>query len=130
MASLADINRRILKLQKQAEALREREKRGVIASIRAAIEDYEITAAELGFAAPDGAPRRRGRPPAGKSAAAGPTGRGRRAAKPAVVRYRDDAGNSWTGRGKRPNWFKDALAAGKSAEDLLVKSDDAAAAGS
>lgn len=36
------------------------------------------------------------------------------------VKFRDEAGNSWTGHGKRPNWFKDALASGKSPEDLLV----------
>ncbi len=127
MTSLADINRRILKLQKQAEALRDREKRGVIASIRAAIEDYDISAAELGFTAADGTARRRGRRPADKAAAANPSTRTRRATKPSVIRYRDDAGHSWTGRGKRPNWFKEALAAGKTAEDLLVKSDDAVA---
>ncbi len=36
------------------------------------------------------------------------------------VKFKDDAGNTWTGHGKRPNWFKDALAGGKSPEDLLA----------
>ncbi len=36
------------------------------------------------------------------------------------VKFKDDAGNTWTGHGKRPNWFKDALAQGKSPEDLLT----------
>jgi DNA-binding protein H-NS len=38
-----------------------------------------------------------------------------------VIRFRDEAGNSWTGRVKRPNWFKAAIAAGKKPEDLAVK---------
>ncbi len=38
-----------------------------------------------------------------------------------MIRFRDEAGNSWTGRGKRPNWFKAAIAAGKKPEDLAVK---------
>jgi len=37
-----------------------------------------------------------------------------------VIRFRDDAGNGWVGRGKRPNWFKAALAACKTPEDLAV----------
>jgi len=37
-----------------------------------------------------------------------------------VAKYTDGAGRTWSGVGKRPNWFKDALAAGKTAEELLV----------
>nr|WP_315232909.1 H-NS family nucleoid-associated regulatory protein [uncultured Albidiferax sp.] len=38
-----------------------------------------------------------------------------------VIKYKDEAGNSWTGHGKRPGWFKAALEGGKTAADLLVK---------
>lgn len=31
-----------------------------------------------------------------------------------------DPSQTWSGRGKRPNWFKDALAAGTSEESLRV----------
>ena len=34
------------------------------------------------------------------------------------TKYRDDAGNVWSGRGPRPRWLKDALAGGKALEDL------------
>lgn len=37
-----------------------------------------------------------------------------------VIKYRDDAGNSWTGRGTRPKWFLAAVAAGKTPEQLMV----------
>jgi len=32
--------------------------------------------------------------------------------------FADEAGNTWSGRGPRPRWFKDALGAGKSPDDL------------
>jgi DNA-binding protein H-NS len=51
----------------------------------------------------------------------------RRAAKapkaakvPGPVKYRDDQGNQWTGRGTRPKWYLAALAGGKTPEQLLV----------
>ncbi len=37
-----------------------------------------------------------------------------------VPKYRSEDGRTWTGRGKRPAWFVEALAAGKSADDMLV----------
>ncbi|MFC1748020.1 H-NS family nucleoid-associated regulatory protein, partial [Pseudomonadota bacterium] len=36
-----------------------------------------------------------------------------------VKKYADEAGNTWCGRGRRPNWVKDALASGKSLNELL-----------
>ena len=40
--------------------------------------------------------------------------------KAGVIRFRDADGNSWAGRGKRPNWFKAAIASGATPEDLAV----------
>jgi DNA-binding protein H-NS len=37
-----------------------------------------------------------------------------------VARYKDDAGNSWSGRGPKPGWLRVALEAGKSLEDFLA----------
>ncbi|AEI76524.1 hypothetical protein CNE_1c11690 [Cupriavidus necator N-1] len=54
------------------------------------------------------------RRPIPPKAAAKPTSR-----KPAV-RYRDELGNTWTGRGKRPGWVEAALASGKTLDDLLA----------
>ncbi|QUN29519.1 ParB/RepB/Spo0J family partition protein [Cupriavidus sp. KK10] len=36
------------------------------------------------------------------------------------VRYRDENGNTWTGRGKRPGWVEAALKAGKTLDELLA----------
>ena len=51
----------------------------------------------------------------------------KRAAKakgaPVAAKYRNPANKdqTWSGRGKRPRWFHEALAAGKKEKDLLVK---------
>ena len=39
-----------------------------------------------------------------------------------AAKYRnpDDAEQTWSGRGKRPRWFNDALKAGKKESDLLA----------
>ena len=38
-------------------------------------------------------------------------------------KYRNpkNTGQTWTGRGPQPKWFKEALASGKKPEDLLIK---------
>ncbi|MDM0109901.1 H-NS family nucleoid-associated regulatory protein [Variovorax sp. J22R24] len=38
--------------------------------------------------------------------------------RPSTLLYRDEAGNSWTGRGPQPRWMKEAIARGKTLEDL------------
>ncbi len=42
--------------------------------------------------------------------------------KAVAPKYRDpaDASRTWTGRGKQPLWVRDALAAGKSLEQLAI----------
>ena len=39
-------------------------------------------------------------------------------AKGGKAKYRDDAGNSWTGFGPQPGWLKAAIAGGKSLEEM------------
>jgi DNA-binding protein H-NS len=39
---------------------------------------------------------------------------------PVAIKYRDDDGHTWTGRGIKPRWLSDALASGKSLDDFLV----------
>ncbi|MFD1510292.1 H-NS family nucleoid-associated regulatory protein [Lacimonas salitolerans] len=42
--------------------------------------------------------------------------------KGGIPKYRhpDDPTVTWTGKGRRPDWIKDALAEGKSLDDLLI----------
>lgn len=117
--TLQNLLKQIEHLQKQADALRSREKADVVTRIKEAIAHYGITANELFGASPAKSPRKR----ATTAAATKAVGRGRKAAakkQGGVAKYTDGAGRTWSGVGKRPNWFKDALAAGKQAEDLLV----------
>ena len=115
--TLQTLLKQIAQLQKQADALRSREKTEVVDRIKEAIAHYDITADDLFGAAPAKAARKRAAAPK-----AGGKARKVAAKKPAgVAKYTDGAGRTWSGVGKRPNWFKDALAAGKQAEDLLVK---------
>jgi DNA-binding protein H-NS len=34
------------------------------------------------------------------------------------VKFRDEQGNTWGGRGPQPRWLRDAIAAGKSKDDF------------
>jgi DNA-binding protein H-NS len=100
-------------LKADAEKVRRKEVQGVIGRIREAIDAYGLTAQDLGFAAKGQA----------KSATAAPAKkRAAKAAKPvAEVKFRNDSGGTWGGRGKRPQWLRDALNAGKTLADFAVK---------
>lgn len=127
--TLDEIQAEIRRLEAEAQAVRQAEVAEVVGRIKEAIKHYGLTAEDLGLA-----PKRRGRKPGAKAAeaAAGkaqgreakPKGRSaaKKPKKVGVAKYGDGQGNTWTGHGKRPRWFLDALAAGMSAEDLLLKS--------
>lgn len=112
--SYSQIQKQIEALQAQAARLRVEEVAGVVAKIKEAIAVYGLTRQDL-FGA--GAP---------KAKASGKKSTG--------VKYADGKGGEWGGRGKRPQWLRDALAAGKSLQDFAVgatkqtESDAAAAA--
>jgi DNA-binding protein H-NS len=112
--SYEQIQHQIAALQAEAEKIRRKELDDVIGRIREAIKFYGITATDLGLerkAAPKTATRRR--QAAGKaSAKAAP-----------VVAFQDGQGGTWGGRGKRPQWLRDALAAGRSLDEFRVKPD-------
>ena len=52
----------------------------------------------------------------------GKRGRGKVKVNKVKPKYRNpaDPSQTWAGRGKRPRWFSDALAAGKKEKDLLI----------
>lgn len=113
--SLAQIQKQIAKLEQEADSIRKREVGSVIARMKEAIAFYGITAAELGLTGGG-----RGRKPAGTAPAkkrGRPAGKKTRAGK---VKFRDEQGNTWTGHGRRPKWYTDAIAAGKTPEQLAA----------
>jgi DNA-binding protein H-NS len=111
----AQIQAQIRKLQQEADALKAKEVAGVVARIQAAIQHYGLTVQDLFGSA---------RPTAKARIAARRTkaGKATKATKPpAPAKFQDAAGHQWSGIGKRPNWFKAALAAGQTADSLRIQ---------
>ncbi len=105
--SLSSILSQIERLQKEAASIQSE----VVARIRKDIEKYGLTAEQL-FGASGASKAGR----AGK-AAAKPSSKTNKAKTP---KYADGTGNTWGGMGKRPDWLRQALAAGKALEDFLI----------
>jgi DNA-binding protein H-NS len=111
----AQIVKQIEVLKQDAEKIRRKEVEGVISRIREAISVYNLSADDLGLGSKKAAP-------VGKGAAKTVKRRGAKAAKAAaVVKFRNESGGVWGGRGKRPQWLRDALASGKTLADFAVK---------
>ncbi|MDE1180337.1 H-NS histone family protein [Paraburkholderia sp.] len=94
MATYKQLTAQLEKLQKEMASAREREVAQAIADIRQQIDEYGITAEELGFVEKRPAPRRAVLPP----------------------KYRNPkTGETWSGRGRAPGWL-----AGKNRERYLI----------
>lgn len=110
-STLADINSQIKKhdeqiaqLRKQAEELRNQERAGVIEELRKKIAEYGLTATDLKLTARGGK----------RSVAAAPV--------KAAAKYRSPTGETWSGgRGRKPRWVTEAIAAGKSLSEFEIK---------
>jgi DNA-binding protein H-NS len=88
-------------LMAQAEQARKDELSSVIADIKSKMKQYGLTAADLGGAAP------------GKKAA--------KTKSTAPAKYRGPNGELWAGGpGRKPEWVRAALAAGKSIDQFLI----------
>lgn len=143
MAKTVDqIREQIAKLQAQEQALLQKEALGVIAQIKVAVEHYGITpeqifgtgaAAKKTAAKKASAPRRTaakalkkaGRAKAEKPAKVAQSAKPKKAASIAkgtkiAAKYRDDAGNAWSGRGSQPRWLRAAIESGRKLEDFAV----------
>ncbi|MGJ7487081.1 H-NS family nucleoid-associated regulatory protein [Variovorax sp. LT2P21] len=107
------IQRQIEALQKQAEKLKASEISGVVERIKVAIEHYSLTAEQLGYGGgkPISAKPKKEMSKKGGSAS--------RSANSAA--YSDGNGNVWGGRGPRPRWLRDAIAAGRTLEEFATK---------
>lgn len=100
MATYIELKQQAEKLLIEAETVRRQECAQVVAEIKAKMSDYGITLEDLG---------------------ARSTVTGGRRKSTAVAKYRGPNGQYWSGgRGRKPQWVIDALAAGKSIEDFAV----------
>lgn len=109
------IQTQIAALQAEADKIRRKELDEVISRIREAITFYGITATDLGL---DSKAATRKKAGTGNKAAGKTT-----KSAPSTVVYRDEQGREWRGRGKRPQWLRDALIAGRSLDDFRVKTE-------
>lgn len=99
-----EIRIQIRQLEREAAAIRAEEVRSALEEIRAKVQAYSLTPDDI-FA-----PRK----PI--------TWRGKRVR----IKYRDDKGNAWSGRGKTPKWLLSAIEAGIPKERFLVPGGDEA----
>ncbi len=111
--TLAQIDGDLAALRAKAEALskevarvRSEEASEALAAVQTLVQRYQFSESQI-FG------------PLRISAALGRRGPIKRRAA-AKVKFRDSDGNTWSGRGRKPRWFEDALARGLSTEDLRV----------
>ena len=104
---------RIAQLQKQLAAA-EISKVPAIKKVKALMKKLGVTLDDLSDAKVAG---RRGRPPKDSAAV---TTKPKKSRGKVAIKYRDDKGNTWTGRGKTPRWIVEAEKAGKSRDAFKV----------
>jgi DNA-binding protein H-NS len=105
--SYPQLLKQIAALEAQAEKAKKEEVAGVVMRIKEAIDSYGLTEQDL-FAGKSGVVRTKAKRLAkGKASIA--------------AKYVDGKGGQWVGRGKRPKWLSDALAAGRQLEDFLAE---------
>lgn len=107
MSNLAEIQAKIAELQAQEAQIRQQEYAQAVESAQALINTHKILLKDLKFSAAstDSEPVR------GKRASSG---------QKAPIKYRDENGNTWSGRGLKPKWLSSALDSGRKLEDFLV----------
>ena len=102
--SAATINARIRALESQARRLERKATKGLRA-VADVISKHGLSLSEVqrAFGMSKGAGKRRST-----------------AGRPVAVKYKDEKGNTWTGRGRSPLWLVAAENAGKKRESFLV----------
>ena len=113
-----ELQQQIAQLQRAADALMAKEAAEVVGRIKLAIAHYGLTPDNLFGPSTPKAPRAAKAPKAPTAQAVKPIKAAKKA--PTPPKYRDEAGNAWTGNGKRPRWFLAAMASGKTPKDLEV----------
>ena len=119
--SYQKIQRQIEALQRQADKLRKKEAEGVVARIKVAIAHYGLTAEQLGLGGTSKQGQSGARAESGTDARAG-------AGVGASPRFADGKGNTWSGRGPRPRWLREAINGGGSIDAFRTQPGKAAAA--
>lgn len=105
MATLKELLAQKAALDAQIERAQNQDRTEAIAKVRALMDDFGLTAADIGMRAPAKGSPSAARKPLGKVA----------------PKYRNaSTGETWSGRGLQPNWLKAAIAGGKTIEDFAL----------
>lgn len=96
-------------LQRRMEAARRKEGSGALKEIKRLVALYGFTAEDV----------------FGSEKARARTSSTGKASQAEVPKYQDAHGNSWSGRGPRPRWLRDALERGEAIESFLVAAEGA-----
>ena len=106
MSEYQEIQEQIAELQRKAAQIRFTERAAALENIRSLMATFEISVSELGRG-PEVSRRAR-------------TDTAKTHLHKVPPKYRDSAGNEWSGRGLQPRWLKAALANGTSLPSLLI----------
>jgi len=107
MSTVAELLAQKAELDKQIAELQREERASAIAQVKALMAQHGLSITDLTLRAAASRPGEKPRSNAGVKVAA---------------KYRDPAtGNTWSGRGLKPNWLKAALEGGKSLSDFAVQ---------
>ncbi|RTL29141.1 MAG: H-NS histone family protein [Burkholderiales bacterium] len=103
LAQKAALNKQAAELERQLTEVRRAERAGVIAQVKALMNEHGLSVSDLGGVS--GAGKRRGANAGAKVA----------------PKYRNPAtGDTWSGRGLKPKWVAAALDSGKKLEDFAI----------
>lgn len=98
MATYAELVAQAQALMQQAENTRKQELATVISDIKTKMTEYGITLEDLGAKS------------VGRS----------KVKSPMEAKYKGPQGQLWSGRGRRPDWVNQALAAGRNVEEFAI----------
>lgn len=102
MTNLSDLIAQRAALEEQIKTLTHTQRTEALEQVRAMMREHGLTLADLRTDT-----RSAGKPKSSET-------------KKVAAKYRDPAGNSWSGRGLKPKWLQAAIAAGKKIEDFAV----------
>jgi DNA-binding protein H-NS len=107
---------RIAQLQKQLAAA-EISKAPAIKKVKALMKKLGVTIEDLADEKTKG---RRGRPPKAQTEGSAQKTKVKKSRGTVAIKYRDDKGNTWTGRGKTPRWLVEAEKVGKTRDSFRI----------
>ena len=102
MSTLQDLLAQKAELERKIQETQKTERQTAISKVRALMAEFGLSVEDLGGGKSNGAARKSD------------------GTRKAAVKYRDAAGNTWSGRGLQPRWLKEALASGKKLQDFAV----------